>query len=196
MEKLKESINQIKEAIDTIDPVDKEITSGKNTFSHRTNEQAAQLVADASNIAGKGVEVVSQVVLKMDEINDYSRKIGNIIPVIDDIVLQTKMLAHTAAIETARAGEQGGGFAAVSVEMRNLMQRVAATAEEIKNLMDVSLNIVCDGKKLVTQAGLTVDEIVNSMHDITVMMSDISKVSAAQMACVKQINQAMGKWTI
>ena len=73
---------------------------------------------------------------------------------------------------------------------------VAATTEEIKNLMDDSLNKVCDGKKLVTQASLTVEEIVHSLHDITVMMSDISKVSAAQMACIKQINQAIGKWTI
>ena len=80
--------------------------------------------------------------------------------------------------------------------MRNLMQRVVATAEEIKKLMDASLTIVCDGKKLVTQAGLTVEEIVHSLHDITAMMSEISKVSAAQMACIKQIDQAMGKWTI
>ena len=80
--------------------------------------------------------------------------------------------------------------------MRNLMQRVVATGEEIKNLMDDSLNIVCDGKKLVTQAGLTVEEIVHSLHDITAMMSEISKVSAAQMACIKQIDQAIEKWTI
>ena len=147
-------------------------------------------------MADKGVEVVSQVALNMDEIQDYSRKIAGIIPVIDDIVLQTKMLAHTVAIETARAGEQAGGFAAVSLEMRNLMQRVVATAEEIKKLMDVSLTIVCDGKKLVTQAGLTVEEIVHALHDITAMMPEINKVSAAQMACIKQIDQALGKWTI
>jgi len=196
VEKLKESINQIKAAIDSISSGDKEIASDKSDLSHQTCEQATQVAADASNIAIKGVEVISQVVLNMDEIHDYSRKIAGIIPVIDDIVLQTKMLAHTAAIEAARAGEKGGGFAAVSVEMRNLMQHTAATAEEIKNLMVDSLNKVCDGKKLVSQAGLTVEEIVQSIHEITVMMAEISKVSAAQMTCIKQINQAIGKWTI
>jgi methyl-accepting chemotaxis protein len=80
--------------------------------------------------------------------------------------------------------------------MRNLMQRVVATGEEIKNLMDDSLNIVSDGKKLVTQASLTVEEIVHSLHDITAMMSEISNVSAAQMDCIKQIDQAIEKWTI
>jgi methyl-accepting chemotaxis protein len=196
VEKLKESINQIKAAIDSISSGHKEMASDKSDLSDQTCEQATQIAMNASAIADKGVEVVSQVALNMDEIHDYSRKIADIIPVIDDIVLQTKMLAHTLAIETARAGEQAGGFAAVSVEMRNLMQRVVATGEEIKNLMDDSLNIVSDGKKLVTQAGLTVEEIVHSLHDITVMMSEISKVSAAQKACINQIDQAMEKWTI
>jgi methyl-accepting chemotaxis protein len=159
-------------------------------------EQATQITTDASAIADKGVEVVSQVALNMNEIQDYSRKIADIIPVIDDIVLQTKLLAHTLAIETARAGVQAGGFTAVSAEMRNLMQRVVATGEEIKNLMDDSLNIVSDGKKLVTQAGLTVEEIVHSLHNITAMMSEISQVSTAQMACINQIDQAIGKWSI
>ncbi len=196
VEKLKESINQIKAAIDSISSGDKGIAPGKRDLSPQTCEQATQIATDASAIADKGVEVVSQVALNMDEIQDYSRKIADIIPVIDDIVLQTKMLAHTLAIETARAGEQAGGFAAVSIEMRNLMQRVVATGEEIKKLMDDSLTIVCDGKKLVTQAGSTVEEIVRSLHDITAMMADISKVSGAQMACIKQIDQAIEKWTI
>ena len=175
VEKLKESINQIKAAINSISSGNKEIASDKSDLSDQACEQATQIATDASAIADKGVEVVSQVALNMNEIQDYSRKIADIIPVIDDIVLQTKLLAHTLAIETARAGVQAGGFAAVSAEMRNLMQRVVATGEEIKNLMDDSLNIVCDGKKLVTQAGLTVEEIVHSLHDITAMMSDISK---------------------
>ncbi len=196
VETLKESINQIKAAIGSIRSGDKDIASVKQDLSHQACEQATQIAADASAIADKGVEVVSQVALNMDEIQDYSRKIAGIIPVIDDIVLQTKMLAHTLAIETARAGEQAGGFAAVSIEMRNLMQRVVATGEEIKKLMADSLNIVCDGKKLVTQAGSTVEEIVCSLHDITAMMADISKVSGAQTACIKQIDQAIEKWTI
>jgi methyl-accepting chemotaxis protein len=196
VEKLKESISQIKAAIDCISSGDKGIAPGKRDLSPQTCEQATQIATDASAIADKGVEVVSQVALNMDEIQDYSRKIADIIPVIDDIVLQTKMLAHTLAIETARAGEQAGGFAAVSVEMRNLMQRVVATGEEIKNLMDDSLSIVSDGKKLVTQAGSTVEEIVHSIHDLTAMMADISKVSGAQMTCIKQIDQAIEKWTI
>ena len=196
VEKLKENINQIKTAIDCISTGDKDIASGKHDLSHQTCEQANQVAADASAIADKGVEVVSQVALNMDEIQDYSRKIAVIIPIIDDIVLQTKMLAHTLAIETTRAGEQAGGFAAVSLEMRNLMQRVVKTGEEIKNLMDNSLTIVCDGKKLVTQAGLTVEEIVRSIHDITAMMADISQASAAQMECIKQIDQTIEEWTI
>ena len=196
VEKLKESFNQIKAAINSIRSGHKEMASDKSDLSDQTCVQATQIASDASAIADKSVEVVSQIGLNMDEIHDYSRKIADIIPIIDDIVLQTKMLAHTLAIETARAGEQAGGFAAVSVEMRNLMQRVVATGEEIKNLMDDSLNIVCDGKKLVTQAGLTVEEIVHSLHDITAKMSEISDVSAAHMACINQIDQAMRKWTI
>ena len=192
VEKLKESFNQIRAAVYNINSGHKEMASDKNDLSDQTCKQAIQIATDASAIADKGVEVVSQVALNMDEIHDYSRKIADIIPVIDDIVLQTKMLAHTLAIETARAGEQAGGFAAVSIEMRNLMQRVVATGEEIKNLMDNSLNMVCDGKKLVTQA----EEIAHSLHDITAMMSEISSVSTAQMACIKQIDQAIKKWTI
>lgn len=195
VEKLKESINQIKVAVNSISSLHKEITSNKSYLPDQACEQATQITTDASAIADKGVEVVSQVALNMNEIQDYSHKIADIIPVIDDIVLQTKLLAHTLAIETARAGVQTEGFTAVSAEMRNLMQRVVATGEEIKNLMDDSLNIVGDGKKLVTQAGLTVEEIVHSLHDITAMMSEISKVSAAQKACINQIDQAMEKWT-
>jgi len=196
VEKLKENINQIRAVIDNISAEDQDMASDMRALSHQTSERATQVAAVAATIADRGVEVVSKVALNMDEIQDYSRKIANIIPIIDDIVLQTKMLAHTLAIETARAGAQAGGFAAVSLEMRNLMQRVVTTGDEIKNLMDDSLTIVCDGKKLVTQAGLTVEEIVHSIHDITAMMSDISKVSEARMACIKQIDQAVEKWTI
>ena len=196
VKKLKECINQIKEAINAIDPPDKKITSDNQHLSHRTGEQATHVTAGVSNRAIKGAEEISQVVLKMDEFNDSSRKIGSIIPLIDDIVLQTKLLAHTAAIEATRAGEQGGGFAAVAAEMRNLAQRTATATEEIKNLIDDSVNKVSDGSQLLNHASLTIEEIVNAMQDVTVLMSDISQVSTAQMACIKHINQAIEKWTI
>jgi len=215
VENLKEFLKQIKEALDRIHPGDTEIASAKNVLSHRTDEQAPSMeeltsamqhnaanakqaaqLANTSNITGKGVEVIGHVVLKMDEINDSSRKIGGIIPIIDDLVLQTKMLAHTAAIEAARAGEQSGGFAAVAAEMRNLAQRAATSAEDIKNLIDDSVSKASDGSKLVTQAALTIEEIVNSMHDMKAIMSDICNVSAEQFACIKQINQAIRKWKI
>jgi len=193
VKKLKEFLIQMKEAIDHLD---KEITLVNTYLPHCSDEQAAQFGADLSNVTGKGVEVISQAVLKMDEINNSSRKIGSIIPVIDDIVLQLKMLAHTAAIEATRAGEQGGGFTAVASEMSNLTQRTAATTEEIKHLIDDSVRKVADGSKLITQASLAMEEIAHFLHDITAEMSDISKVSAAKMACIKEINQAIGKWTI
>ena len=192
VKKLKEFLKEMKEAIDHLD---KEITSDNHYLSPCTDEQAARACADVSNITGKGVEVISQVVLKMDEINNSSHKVGSIIPLIDDIVLQIKMLAHTAAIEATRAGEQGGGFNAVAAEMSNLAQRTASATEEIKNLIDDSVSKVSDGSKLVTQASLTIEEIIHSLHAITAMMSDISKASSAQRACIKGINQAIEKWT-
>ena len=196
VKKLKETINQIKAAIDSISSRDNELASAKRNVLDQTGEQATQVATDASNMAIKGVEVASQAVLKMAEIDDYSHKIAGIIPVIDDIVLQTKMLAHSARIEAARAGEQGAGFAAVSEEIRDLALRHTATSKEIRTLANDSLNKVCEGKKLVTQASLTSEEIVHSLNDITAMMSDVSKILAAQMACIKEINQVIGKWTI
>jgi methyl-accepting chemotaxis protein len=193
VKKLKEFLTQMKEAID---PLDKEMALVNNYFPHCSDEQAAQFGDDVTKVTGKGVEVMSQAVLKMDEINHSSRKIGRIIPVIDDIVLQLKMLAHTAAIEATRAGDQGGGFNAVAAEMSNLAQRTATAREEIKHLIDDSASKVSDGSKLVTQASLTIEEIVSALHDITAMMSGISKLSAVQMACIKEFNQAIGKWTI
>jgi methyl-accepting chemotaxis protein len=220
VEKLKETINQIKQATDNINTGAKEIASGNNDLSHRTEEQAAsleetaasmeeltstvqhnannakqanQLAAAASGIAEKGVEVVDQVVVTMADINDSSRRIGDIISVIDDIAFQTNILALNAAVEAARAGEQGRGFAVVAVEVRNLAQRAAAAAGEIKNLIDDSVTKVAGGSKLVTQAGLTMTEIVNSIHGVTVMMSEISAASTEQTAGIEQVNQAIGQ---
>jgi methyl-accepting chemotaxis protein len=220
VEKLKEIINQIKEATDNINTGAKEIASGNNDLSHRTEEQAAsleetaasmeeltstvqhnatnakqanQLAADASAIAGKGVEVVDQVVLTMADINDSSRRIGDIISVIDDIAFQTNILALNAAVEAARAGEQGRGFAVVAVEVRNLAQRAAAAAGEIKTLIDDSVMKVAGGSKLVGQAGQTMTEIVNSIRGVTVMMSEISAASAEQTSGIEQVNMAIGQ---
>ncbi len=220
VEKLKEIISQIREATDNINTGAKEIASGNNDLSHRTEEQAAsleqtaasmeqltstvqanaqnakqasQLAVDASDIADKGVEVVGQVVQTMDAINNSSRKIGDIISVIDDIAFQTNILALNAAVEAARAGDQGRGFAVVAVEVRNLAQRAAAAAAEIKYLIDDSVLKVSSGSKLVTQAGLTMTEIVTSIRGVTVMMSQISAASAEQTAGIQQVNQAIGQ---
>jgi methyl-accepting chemotaxis protein len=220
VEKLKEIINQIKEATDNINMGAKEIASGNNDLSHRTEEQAAsleqtaasmeqltstvqhnaanakqanQLAVDASDIAGKGVVVIGQVVKTMDDINDSSRKIGDIISVIDDIAFQTNILALNAAVEAARAGDQGRGFAVVAVEVRNLAQRAATAAAEIKQLIDNSVSKVSEGSKLVGQAGQTMKEIVSSIGGVTVMMSEISAASDEQTAGIQQVNQAIGQ---
>lgn len=220
VEKLKGIISKIKEVTDNINTGAKEIASGNNDLSHRTEQQAAsleetaasmeeltstvqhnaesakqanQLAVCASDVAGKGVEVVGQVVKTMDEINTSSRKIGDIISVIDDIAFQTNILALNAAVEAARAGEQGRGFAVVAVEVRNLAQRAAAAAGEIKHLIDDSVSKVSDGSKLVAKAGQTMTEIVNSIHGVTVMMSEISDASAEQTAGIQQVNQAIGQ---
>jgi methyl-accepting chemotaxis protein len=207
VERLKETIIQIKEAIDNINTGDKNAL-GEHDLSRYVEEQAtnreelasaeqvAQVTADASNITGKGVEVTGQAVLKMDEIKGSSRKIESTISVIEDIVLQIKMLAHTAAIEATRAGVQDGGIAAVAVEMRNLGQQAATACGEIKNLTNDSLKEVCDGSKLVTEAALAMEEIVNIMNALTVTLSVISGNSIAQMACITQVNRAIEGWKV
>jgi len=131
------------------------------------------------------------VVRTMDDINDSSRKIGDIISVIDDIAFQTNILALNAAVEAARAGDQGRGFAVVAVEVRNLAQRAATAAGEIKTLIDDSVIKVSSGSQLVTQAGQTMEEIVNSIRGVTVMMSEISAASTEQTAGIEQVNQAI-----
>jgi methyl-accepting chemotaxis protein len=123
----------------------------------------------------------------MNDINESSRKIGDIISVIDDIAFQTNILALNAAVEAARAGEQGKGFAVVAVEVRNLAQRAATAAGEIKALINDSLDKVSGGSKLVAQAGLTMEEIVSSVHGVTDMMAEITAASAEQSSGIEQV---------
>jgi len=153
--------------------------------------QANELAASASEIAIKGKAVVSQVVDTMTSINVSSKKIVDIISVIDGIAFQTNILALNAAVEAARAGEQGRGFAVVATEVRNLAQRSAGAAKEIKALIDASVERVENGTKLVDQAGATMDEIVGSIERVTQIMAEISTASREQSLGIEQINVAI-----
>ncbi|HEX5338492.1 MAG TPA: methyl-accepting chemotaxis protein [Gallionella sp.] len=215
---LKELVGQIKDATDTINTASKEIASGNSDLSQRTEEQASsleetassmeeltstvrqnaenakqanQLAIGASDVAGKGGAVVNQVVTTMDSINESSRKIVDIISVIDGIAFQTNILALNAAVEAARAGEQGRGFAVVAGEVRNLAQRSAAAAKEIKTLIGDSVEKVEGGSKLVAQAGQTMEEIVTSIKRVTDIMAEITAASAEQSQGIEQVNTAI-----
>jgi methyl-accepting chemotaxis protein len=155
--------------------------------------QANQLAASASGVARKGGEVVLQVVDTMNSINDSARKIVDIIGVIDGIAFQTNILALNAAVEAARAGEQGRGFAVVAAEVRNLAQRSATAAKEVKILIGDSVDKVDVGTKLVAQAGATMGEIVVSVQRVTDIMGEITAASEEQSAGIEQINQAMSQ---
>jgi len=211
-------IRDIKESTDTINVASKEIAAGNSDLSQRTEEQASsleetassmeeltstvkqntenakqanQLAISASDVAGKGGEVVSKVVVTMDSINESSRKIVDIISVIDGIAFQTNILALNAAVEAARAGEQGRGFAVVAGEVRNLAQRSAAAAKEIKTLIGDSVEKVEGGSKLVAQAGQTMEEIVTSIRRVTDIMSEITAASVEQSQGIEQVNTAI-----
>ena len=218
VENLKQLVGEIKDATDTINTASKEIAAGNSDLSQRTEEQASsleetassmeeltstvrqnaenakqanQLAIGASDVAGKGGAVVSQVVITMDSINESSRKIVDIISVIDGIAFQTNILALNAAVEAARAGEQGRGFAVVAGEVRNLAQRSAAAAKEIKTLIGDSVGKVEDGSKLVAQAGQTMEEIVSSIRRVTDIMSEITAASVEQSQGIEQVNLAI-----
>jgi methyl-accepting chemotaxis protein len=155
--------------------------------------QANQLVVSASDVAVKGGAVVGQVVHTMGSIKESSRKIVDIIGVIDGIAFQTNILALNAAVEAARAGEQGRGFAVVATEVRNLAQRSAAAAKEIKALIGDSVEKVDAGSKLVDDAGATMNEIVTSVKRVADIMSEITAASQEQSTGIEQVNQAIAQ---
>ncbi|MGX4640337.1 methyl-accepting chemotaxis protein [Massilia sp. SYSU DXS3249] len=154
--------------------------------------QANSLAVNASGIAQEGGSMVAQVVDTMESIQQSSRKISDITGVIDGIAFQTNILALNAAVEAARAGEQGRGFAVVATEVRNLAQRSAAAAKEIKGLIAASSLEVDAGSKLVSQAGLTMNEVLASVGRVTSIMADITAASAEQSKGIEQVNRAMG----
>jgi methyl-accepting chemotaxis protein len=155
--------------------------------------QANQLASTAAGVASRGGEVVSQVVATMDDINDSSRKIANIIGVIDSIAFQTNILALNAAVEAARAGEAGRGFAVVASEVRNLAGRSAQAAKEIKDLINASVEKVDSGSKLVQHAGETMNEIVASVGRVTDVLGAITAAAAEQSNGIAQVNTAVNQ---
>lgn len=215
---LTEIIMRIREAADTISTASKEIANGNTDLSQRTEEQASsleetaasmeeltstvkqnaenarranQLALSASHIAVKGGGVVDQVVGTMSSISDSSKKIVDIISVIDGIAFQTNILALNAAVEAARAGEQGRGFAVVATEVRNLAQRSAAAAKEIKGLISDSVEKVGAGSRLVDEAGATMHEVVSSVKRVTDIMAEITAASTEQSQGIEQVNMAI-----
>jgi methyl-accepting chemotaxis protein len=210
-------VGEVRGGTDTIAAASRQIASGNQDLSSRTEEQASsleqtaasmeeltstvkqnadnaqanQLAVSASEVAVRGGSVVSQVVGTMSAINTSSKKIVDIIAVIDGIAFQTNILALNAAVEAARAGEQGRGFAVVASEVRSLAQRSAAAAKEIKTLIDDSVNKVGAGTAQVAEAGRTMEEIVASVRRVTDIMGEISAASQEQTSGIDQINQAI-----
>jgi methyl-accepting chemotaxis protein len=168
-----------------------EALNGTVRSSAESARNANELAGSASLVAGRGGEVVMQVVSTMKEINASSQRIGDIIGVIDGIAFQTNILALNAAVEAARAGEQGRGFAVVASEVRSLAQRSALAAREVKQLVGASLDKVEVGAKLVSDAGDTMSEIVASVQRVSDIISQISEASASQSQDISQVHAAV-----
>ena len=211
-------VSSVRQDSDTVALAAEEISTGNNDLSLRTEQQASSLeetassmeeltstvrknadnareanvlATTASDVASKGGAVVGQVMGTMDLISESSRKIVDIISVIDGIAFQTNILALNAAVEAARAGEQGRGFAVVATEVRGLAQRSASAAKEIKTLIDDSVSRVEAGAKLAAQAGTTMSEVVASVASVSNIIAEITMASQEQSAGIEQINQAV-----
>jgi methyl-accepting chemotaxis protein len=211
-------VTRVRAGTDTIATASSEINAGNQDLSSRTEQQASsleetassmeeltstvkqnadnarqanQLAATASENAVRGGEVVAQVGSTMGSINESARRISDIIGVIDGIAFQTNILALNAAVEAARAGEQGRGFAVVAGEVRNLAQRSAAAAKEIKELIGDSVEKVATGSRLVDQAGRTMEEVVGSVKRVSDIIGEIAAASDEQSAGIEQVNQAI-----
>ena len=218
VEKLAQIVGEIRLGSDTINSAAGEIAAGNADLSRRTEQQAAaleetassmeeltstvqhnadnarqanQLARGAADVAGQGGEVVGRVVTTMEEINEASRRIVDIIGVIDGIAFQTNILALNAAVEAARAGEQGRGFAVVASEVRSLAQRSAEAAKEIKLLIDDSVSKVDAGSELVGRAGSSMQEIVGSVGKVREIIAEIAAAAAEQSAGIEQVSQAV-----
>ena len=218
-ESLGRMVHQVRQSTDSIATASAEIASGNNDLAQRTEQtssnlqstassmdqltgtvqqsaenarQASTLAANASSVAERGGAVVSQVVATMEEINVSSRKISDIIGVIDGIAFQTNILALNAAVEAARAGEQGRGFAVVASEVRSLAQRSAEAAKEIKGLIGTSVEKVASGTKLVSDAGNTMNDIVQSVRKVADMIGEITAAANEQSSGISHVNGAIG----
>ena len=217
-EQLVRVVTDVRQSSDSVGSAAKQISAGNNDLSQRTQEQASALEETASSMeemtsttkqnadnarqanqlavgardqAEKGGEVVTRAVSAMNEINTSSKKIADIIGVIDEIAFQTNLLALNAAVEAARAGEQGRGFAVVASEVRNLAQRSAGAAKEIKGLISDSVEKVKTGSELVDASGKTLTEIVGSVKKVTDIVAEIAAASQEQSSGIDQVNKAV-----